>query len=269
MEQDQYIHGYTSQEAQRLYRQAELLAPILHADSNFAPGSKILEAGCGVGAQTKIIATKNPESELTAIDISSSSLALAKAATKSAGLYNVTFLQADLHQLPFADNTFDVVIICFVIEHLAEPRLVLEELKRVLRIGGQLVAMEGDHGSTFFYPDSAAGQAVIAAQVQLQMMQGGSPNRGRSLYPLFAAAGFTQLVVAPRLLYVDGRDGGAGHAFIQETFVPMLEAVGPRVIDEGIIDSNTFQEGIQDLYHLVTVEGVFCYTFFKASGIKI
>ena len=128
--------------------------------------------------------------------------------------------------------------------------------------------MEGDHGSSFFYPDSLAGQAVIAAQVQLQTLKGGSPNRGRSLHSYFAATAFESMQVSPRFLYVDGQDEGLGYAFVTAIFVPMLEAIGPQAIAEGIITAPLFRQGIQDLYAIAATEGLFCYTFFKAFGIK-
>ena len=47
-----YVHGYADREASRLSDQANALARLLHHDTHYAPGSKVLEAGCGVGSQT-------------------------------------------------------------------------------------------------------------------------------------------------------------------------------------------------------------------------
>jgi hypothetical protein len=60
MESKRYVHGYSNREALRLNDQAATLDSIIHSDTIFPKGSFILEAGCGVGAQTKIIATKKP-----------------------------------------------------------------------------------------------------------------------------------------------------------------------------------------------------------------
>jgi hypothetical protein len=48
-----YVHGYSEREAQRLYEQAEILENILHMGTVFPADAKVLEAGCGVGAQTR------------------------------------------------------------------------------------------------------------------------------------------------------------------------------------------------------------------------
>jgi tRNA G46 methylase TrmB len=62
-----YVHGYTDRESLRLEDQANALSKLLHNDSVFPKGSLILEAGCGTGSQTKIIAVKNPESKFISI----------------------------------------------------------------------------------------------------------------------------------------------------------------------------------------------------------
>jgi cyclopropane fatty-acyl-phospholipid synthase-like methyltransferase len=47
-----YVHGYSTDEARRLGDQANTLAELLHAGTSYPPGSRVLEVGCGVGAQT-------------------------------------------------------------------------------------------------------------------------------------------------------------------------------------------------------------------------
>jgi tRNA G46 methylase TrmB len=55
-----YVHGYTPREAQRLLDQAGTLAELFHHDTAYPPGSRVLEAGCGVGAQTVELARRSP-----------------------------------------------------------------------------------------------------------------------------------------------------------------------------------------------------------------
>ena len=62
----------------------------------------MLEAGCGVGAQTVELARRSPGAAITAIDISTDSLAAADRRVREAGLSGVRFQQADLLNLPFA-----------------------------------------------------------------------------------------------------------------------------------------------------------------------
>ncbi len=268
MENNPYVHGYSDRETERLNDQAGTLEELIHHDTLFPNGSYVLEAGCGVGAQTRIIALKNPGVKFLSIDISEESLKQAQHMVKKSGIGNVEFLQADIYQLPFGDETFDSIIVCFVLEHLSNPKLALNELKRVLKPGGKLMAIEGDHGSTFFYPDSTYAHAAINCQIQLQKQNGGNSNIGRELYPLLSSAGFTEVNVSPRMVYVDAGKPGLVEGFIKNTFTAMIEGVGDTAVKKGIICKENFVHGIQDLYRTAEPDGVFCYTFFKGIGMK-
>lgn len=268
MESTRYVHGYSEREALRLNDQAATLDDIIHNDSIFYKGSLVLEAGCGVGAQTKILATKNPDSNFISVDLSADSIIEAKEMIKSSGINNVEFKQADIYNLPFKDETFDSVIICFVLEHLHSPKHALEELKRVLKRGGTIIAIEGDHGSTFFYPDSRYAYAAINCQVQLQKQNGGNSNIGRELYPLFKSIELSDISISPRMIYVDASRPHLVEGFIKNTFTAMIEGVGEKAIQQGIVDNITFEKGIKDLYRTAESDGVFSYTFFKGFGTK-
>ena len=268
MESTRYVHGYSEREALRLNDQAATLDDIIHNDSIFTKDSIVLEAGCGVGAQTKIIATKNPDSDFISVDISEDSIREAKGIIKSLGINNVEFKQADIYNLPFKDETFDSVIICFVLEHLQNPKQALNELRRVLKPGGTMIAIEGDHGSTFFYPDSKYAYSAINCQIQLQKQSGGNSNIGRELYPLFKSTGLFDISVSPRMVYVDASRPQLVQGFIKNTFTAMIEGVGEKAVQQGLVDNLTFEKGIKDLYRTAESDGVFCYTFFKGFGIK-
>jgi hypothetical protein len=47
----------------------------------------------------------------------------------------------------------------------------------------------------------------------------------------------------------------------------MVEGVGERAVASGLIDRTTWTDGIADLYRSAHDDGVFCYTFFKATGV--
>src|SRR5207253_11000994 len=116
-----YVHGYSGGEQTRLVDQATTLTELLHAGTYYPPGSLVLEAGCGVGAQTVTLATRSAGATILSVDISADSLAAARQRTRTAGITNVVFQQADLYSLPFPADTFDHVFVCFVLEHLQRP----------------------------------------------------------------------------------------------------------------------------------------------------
>src|SRR5258708_35495116 len=179
-----YVHGYHPRANERLQDQAAALVDLLHSDTSYTPGSLVLEAGCGVGAQTVTLAQRSPDARFMSVDISADSLAEAKRKTDAAGLTNVQFRQADIFALPFAPESFDHVFVCFVLEHLSRPVDALAILNTLLRPGGTMTVIEGDHGSTYFHPDSRAAHMALQCQVRLKRMRVGQQLIVRQLHTL-------------------------------------------------------------------------------------
>jgi len=264
-----YVHGYTLSEAQRLQDQASTLIDLLHADTSYPAGAKVLEAGCGVGAQTVTLAARSPNAQFTSIDRSTASLAQAQAAVAASGLSNVVFEQADILNLGFDRPSFDHIFLCFVLEHAARPREVLAALKRILKRGGTITVIEGDHGSAYFHPDSDLARKAIDCQVILQAQTGGDAMIGRRLYPLLVEAGFSLPQVSPRMVYVDAsKPDHLVDGFIRNTFTAMIEGVRTSAVEAGLLPPGDSDRGIADLHRTAEADGVFCYTFFKAVAVN-
>ena len=261
-----YVHGYHPRESERLQDQAGTLVDLLHSDTAYPEGSTVLEAGCGTGAQTVTLARNSPGARITSIDVSANSLAEAKARTDAAGIENVQFRQADLFEAPFPPASFDHVFVCFVLEHLARPVEALRTLRALLKPGGSITVIEGDHGSTVFHPESTAAREAIACQVELQRRAGGNADIGRQVYPLLVEAGFGGVRVSPRMVYVDASRPRLVEGFTRKTFTAMVEGVRDAAIAAGIASAARFDEGVRDLYRTAEADGVFCYTFFKGTG---
>ena len=265
---NKYVHGYSERESKRLQDQANTLDELLHYDSIFPANSKILEAGCGVGSQTKIIAPKNPSCQFTSIDISETSLDKAKNLIQSLNIKNVEFQIGDIFNLKFKAESFDHIFVCFVLEHLSNPVQALLNLKKVLRKGGTITVIEGDHGSAYFYPNSDAAQKAIDCQVRLQAMHGGNALIGREIYPLLRGAGFKNCTVSPRMVYVDSSKPFLVEGFTKNTFTAMIEGVEKEALQNTLISKQEWDQGIKDLYRTAEDDGVFCYTFFKGKAVK-
>jgi ubiquinone/menaquinone biosynthesis C-methylase UbiE len=266
MTASRYVHGYTSREYERLTDQANTLSELLHHDSVFAPGSRILECGCGTGAQTVFLAERNPEAQIVSVDVSAASLEQARRRVEAAGYGNVEFLEADVFALPFAETHFDHVFLCFLLEHLAQPAAALNAVKRVLRHDGTITAIEGDHGSWYCYPQTLESKRAVQCLVEIQARLGGDGLIGRQLYPLLVAAAFRNVQVSPRMVYVDQSRPDLVEQFSRKTFIAMVEGVQEQAISLGLIDPQTWNKGIADLYRATESDGTFCYTFFKGTG---
>jgi ubiquinone/menaquinone biosynthesis C-methylase UbiE len=263
-----YVHGYNQRENIRLQDQASTLVELLHSDTLYPAGSRVLEAGCGVGAQTITLAKNSPGALITSIDISEASVNEARKKVEEAGFTHVHFEQADIFNLPYEPASFDYIFICFVLEHLPRPVEALQMLKKYLKQGGTITVIEGDHGSAYFYPDSETAHKAIQCQVELQKRGGGNAMIGRELYPLLTQAGFNSVHVSPRMVYVDSSKPQLVDGFTKKTFTAMIEGVREQAVNSGLIGQDVFDKGIHDLYRTAEADGVFCYTFFKAVGNK-
>jgi len=266
MKSSRYVHGYSDRESGRLLDQAVTLTGLLHHDTRYGKGTRVLEAGCGVGAQTVPLARGSPGALFTSVDCSAESLIQARSRVDRAGLSNVAFGQADIFNLPFGEGVFDHVFVCFVLEHLRDPALALANLKKVLKPGGTITVIEGDHGSAYFYPQSSHAQKNIQCLVTLQERMGGNALIGREVYPLLADAGFADILVSPRMVYVDATRPDLVEGFTRQTFIAMVEGVRDEAIGNDLITGSEWDRGIRDLNLTCRNDGVFCYTFFKGTA---
>jgi SAM-dependent methyltransferase len=138
------------------------------------------------------------------------------------------FRLVDLHEL--ADEKFDHVFICFVLEHLADPVSALAKLRSLLKPGGTITVIEGDHGSAVFHPQSPRAQAVIDCLIDLPAAAGDDSLIGRRLQPLLEQAGYDGVRVEPRTLYADQNLTHLVDGFTRKTFIAMVGSVRERAL---------------------------------------
>ena len=110
---------------------AALLGPRLGA-----PGLRVCDAGCGTGGVLRWMLARNPDARVAGTDISAQAISLASARAPDAELE-----VAPMHEMPFEDARFDVVLTNDVVQHVPEPQLEASggELRRLLAPGGALL----------------------------------------------------------------------------------------------------------------------------------
>jgi len=268
MAQSGYVHGRSEKEQTRLFDQANSLAELLHHDTRYPAGIRVLEAGCGVGAQTVLLLPNSPKAVFTAVDISLEAIQKARRLAAAVGVGKVSFAQLDLYDLSFAQAAFDHIFVCFVLEHLSRPLAALERLKTTLKPGGTITVIEGDHGSAYFHPQSELASRTIQCLVEVQARLGGDARIGRRLYPLLNQAGFQDVRVSPRMVYVDDSRPDWVEGFTRNTFNAMVEGVREQALEMEMMDASSWDQGIRDLYATAEPGGTFCYTFFKATAVR-
>ncbi|TWW09551.1 hypothetical protein E3A20_13180, partial [Planctomyces bekefii] len=134
-----YVHGFDAAEQDRLVSQSRFLAPWIFRNIDFKAAHSILEIGCGVGAQLKILSEIYPQARLSGVDISEQQLRRAReilAPEIAQGRVELKLAAGD--RLPYSDQSQDGVFVCWVLEHVQNPVLILKEARRVLKPGGRL-----------------------------------------------------------------------------------------------------------------------------------
>lgn len=111
-------------------------------DIAFPDGARVLDIGCGTGAQSRTLAGWPGVAEVVGVD--QLEPLLERGRELAADLDNVSFRQSDARDLPFEDASFDVVVLHTLLTHVPGPEGVLAQVHRVLRPGGQVAVYDGD-----------------------------------------------------------------------------------------------------------------------------
>jgi ubiquinone/menaquinone biosynthesis C-methylase UbiE len=133
--------------AQKLAVSNPLVEPVIRSAIQalrLPPGSRGLDAGCGIGLQALLLAEAvGPTGHVTGLDLSPQFLVHAREITEDAGLSErISYQQGDVNRLPFDDKTFDWVWSANCVGyHPAEPLPMLRELARVVKPGGSVVIL--------------------------------------------------------------------------------------------------------------------------------
>lgn len=146
----------------------------------------VLEIGCGTGALLPDLQAISP-GQIFGADLNLDHLALAGDVCPDCSLAG-----ADVHQLPFADDSFDLVLCHYFLMWTGDPLHALAEMRRVIKSGGTLVAFaEPDYGGRIDYPLEFA--RIRELQSAGLAKAGANPIMGRQLQELFRASGCSDL----------------------------------------------------------------------------
>ncbi len=117
---------------------AEALTSLIYSSAQISNGQRILDVGCGFGGTIDAINKAFQNMELVGLNIDERQLERARQQIFAVGENSIEFQQGDACALPFADNSFDVVLAVECIFHFPSRELFFQEAYRVLKPGGYL-----------------------------------------------------------------------------------------------------------------------------------
>jgi ubiquinone/menaquinone biosynthesis C-methylase UbiE len=152
------------------------------------PSERVLDIGCGGGAFCREVAPLvAPGGGVVGIDIAPAAVDVAIRLSALEDRSLLTFTQADGHDLPFADASFDAAVCISVLGFCQDPLQVLAEARRVLRPGGRFLVVNSDEDTRVYNGrDRELGRRIARAIADRSL----DPWLGRRLAPMLTAAGF-------------------------------------------------------------------------------
>jgi SAM-dependent methyltransferase len=182
---------------------------------NFAgyAGQSVLDLGCGPGWYSAQYGLGG--ANVTGVDLTPKAVEVASAYAKFRGLANVVIRQGDAQDLPFADDSFDLVISSGVLHHVPDPVQAFREVRRVLKPGGE--AKITLYYRNFLLRNPLAFRAMLLALRTLKVRHhdvasGQDPKSPDDFVRMY-----------------DGRDNPLGVAFSDARWTALLRQGGLRV----------------------------------------
>ena len=157
------------------------------------PGLRVLDFGCGPGTISVGLAKAVDPGALHGVDAEASQIDLARSVAQAASCANATFQVADVTDLPFADDFFDVAHGHNVLMHVPNTTAALAEVKRVLKPGGILGCREMICASSYTHPDFGVLRDAWDMFEDLLAADDGHPQIGKDLKGHLIAAGFASI----------------------------------------------------------------------------
>jgi SAM-dependent methyltransferase len=155
-------------------------------------GQRLLDAGCGVGEEARVLARlAGPDGEVTAIDLSTAIVAAAAQRDRGSGVH---YAVGDITALDFPDGAFARVRSERVLQHLAEPDLAVAELARVTAPGGRVCLIDTDWESFFV---EGMPEDIFHELRRLGRERGHGRPSGRLLRGQLVRAGLTEVIAEP------------------------------------------------------------------------
>ena len=263
-----YLHGFSPAEQERLRQQAAYAEHSIYQNINFSGVKKLLEVGCGVGAQSEIILRRFPKLKLTGIDLSDAQISMASQRLASLDFakerFKITKMNAS--KMTFESGEFDGAFLCWVLEHMPDPLRVLSEVRRVLNPGSTIVVNEVMNSSFFLEPYSPNVWQYWMAFNDYQSSIGGDPFIGMKLGNMLQSLGYQDIRTVPVTWHYDNRTPQKRKEQI-EFWTDLLLSASDQLVKAGVVSVEIVDKARVELEKVADdPNAVFHYTFMQAHA---
>lgn len=208
-QENRYIHGYSEEEQVRLLDQNDVLAPYIYRGLDLPSRGHVLELGCGVGAQMISLLNRCPDLHMTGVELSPKQLRKAEINLERFSGFHGRYqlIQADaFHWRPASGKPVDAGLMVWVLEHVPDPRALLEQIRSWIPAGVSLWLTEVLHTTFNVWPFDQDVMDYWEDINRCQRRCGGDPDVGARLATLLHDAGFDAVRTWPNTMFLDGTD---------------------------------------------------------------
>lgn len=265
----EYLHGFEKKEQDRLLYQAKILEPYLFKGVKLEKVKNLLEVGCGVGAQSRIMLKKYHKLKITGVDLSEAQLSSAKENLKSAIKNNrVQLFKQDAQELNLDFKKFDAAFVCWFLEHVPNPTAVLKKIFKHMKPGATIYLTEVFNQTLFMEPYAPAYLKYWHEFNDLQWEMKGHPFVGVQLGNYLKEAGFKNINLEFRPLHFDSRQPKQRAEFI-EYFLGILLSAQDKLLAAKRVDEELIERMRAEVDRTKSVkDSVFFYSFVRGTATR-
>jgi len=263
-----YLHGFSKDEQARLYRQARFAEYSIYQDVDFTGAEKVLEVGCGVGAQTEILLRRFPDLSVHGIDLNDNQLQAAREYLLKHAEFSERYEieKMDAGQMGFSEKAFDGAFLCFVLEHVPDPSQVLAEVRRVLQPRSRVFITEVMNSTFFLDPYSPHTWKYWMAYNDYQVDQSGDPFVGVKLGNLLQQQGYSDIQTTIKTWHFDNRKP-AGRKEVISFWSDLLLSAADQLLRDKYVSEETVSGMKEELQRVAfDKNAVFFFSFMQAQA---
>jgi len=232
----------TQAEIRRLDAQVDLFWPTeseLIVSYGLEDGMDFLDCGTGPGRLLERLKDHFPSLKCTGLEMDPILVEAANLMMKKRGFSDCTVVQGTAEETGLPENSFDFITMRLVLEHVPDPVVALESLRKLLRPGGRILIISNDfENHTRTWPPVHELDALYEAYRTHRQQDQGDPCIGRRVPKLLASAGFA--VIAQEIEV-------AHNAIIGDEAFFKAEGVGipAQLVKDGFFEQSVFESMIQ------------------------